>query len=208
MTQINTEAVALFLSKAEATAVQAVEVPDMKAAIKHAIDICEKKEFCKLLLSGDPNAKALPPDQLPRATVKTIAAPGLPKDVLAVVQKMAKEKGFEVITSGMRNHMAGLDVTITIANFGLGDTASCGLSTAEEDVQLATMICESNVVILPKSKMFANTYEAADTLQSMIEQEASYTSLITGPSRTADIERVLALGVHGPLELHVALLEA
>ena len=208
MTQINTEAVALFLSKAEATAVQAVEVPDMMGAIKHVIDVCEKKEFCKLLLSGDPKAKALPPDDLPRATTKTIAAPGLPEKILKPLQKMAKEKGFEVITSGMRNHMAGLDVTVTIADLGLGDTASCCLTTSDEDVQLATMICESHVVILPKSKMYPNTHEAADTLQGMIEQEAAYTSIITGPSRTADIERVLALGVHGPLELHVALLEA
>ena len=41
----------------------------------------------------------------------------------------------------------------------------------------------------------------------MNEAPATYTTLISGPSRTADIERVAAVGVHGALELHIILLE-
>jgi L-lactate dehydrogenase complex protein LldG len=33
----------------------------------------------------------------------------------------------------------------------------------------------------------------------------SYFSWVTGPSRTADIERVLTIGVHGPRELHILI---
>jgi len=202
------KAVALYLSKAAATAVQAVEVPSMQAALEHAISVCEQKEFCKLLLSETSGGKSLDPDELPRATVKTIAAPGLPDDIFAKLKKMAEKKGFEIITEGLRSRMAGIDVTVSIAEFGLGDTATCCMTTNDENVHLAAMICESHVIILSKSKMYMNTDEAADELQALTETDAAYTAFITGPSRTADIERVLALGVHGPLEMHVALLEA
>ena len=70
------------------------------------------------------------------------------------------------------------------------------------------MIAEISIMLVKKSTLL-NRLEDANTLMVdlLTRGGASYTAMITGPSRTADIERVGALGVHGPLELHIVLLE-
>ena len=64
------------------------------------------------------------------------------------------------------------------------------------------------VIVLRAADIVPNL---ADTAAFLRERQSdgriSYTSFITGPSRTADIERVSAIGVHGPLDLHIILLE-
>ena len=79
---------------------------------------------------------------------------------------------------------------------------------SNEDVRLTGMISEVSVLMLRKSTIYPDLPSIAQLLRErMNEGTATYTTLVTGPSRTADIERVAAVGVHGPLELHIILLE-
>jgi len=69
------------------------------------------------------------------------------------------------------------------------------------------MLCETHVAILKESKIRETALSMAEELKELVKESSSYTAFITGASRTADIERVLALGVHGPLELIILLVE-
>ena len=202
MAKAASPAVEVFKKHSAVISSKIVEVKDMAEAMAYALDVCEKKDFCEVLPTGDGESA---PDG--RATVKTIAAPGLDEAHFAELEKHGKAKGFTVIRKGMRDYLSGIDVGFSVVEKGIAETGSCIMAAESEDERLASMVCEVHVIALPKSGIVQNLYDAEEYLNKVMVGGRMYTSFISGPSRTADIERVLTLGVHGPLELHVALLE-
>ncbi len=201
-------AVELFKRKAEPVSIRVTEVKDLKEAMAYALDICEKKDACRLLLTGcEQSLSDSGQAHCERPQAKVVAAPALGKKEYAALAKLGEEKGFTVIREGMRNHLAGIDVGFSIADMAIAETATSVLECRGEDARLAGMVCEIHVIALPKSRIVNTSYEAEDYLRKLMSDGPMYTAFISGPSRTADIERVLTIGVHGPLELHVALME-
>ena len=91
---------------------------------------------------------------------------------------------------------------------GIAETGTCVVETDDEQTRLNTMLPETSIIILEASRIVRSLPDLADYLRERQKDgKISYTSLITGPSRTADIERVGAIGVHGPLSVHVILVE-
>jgi L-lactate dehydrogenase complex protein LldG len=112
-----------------------------------------------------------------------------------------------VIRDGLRGHLAGIDIGFTVADYGIGETGTLVFDSSSEESRIATMISEIHVAVIPKSRIRATGEDLYAELRAYMGQKPNYLAFVTGPSRTADIERVLALGVHGPLELHILILE-
>ena len=97
--------------------------------------------------------------------------------------------------------LASADIGITGADFAIADTGTLVLLSGSEQPRLTSLLPPVHIAILEKENIVANihalfaklgkSYENYDKLCSCI-------SFITGPSRTADIELNLTLGVHGP----------
>jgi L-lactate dehydrogenase complex protein LldG len=67
---------------------------------------------------------------------------------------------------------------------------------------------EIHLVVAYPSQLVADIKQALQNIKSKYQNEyPSMVSLITGPSRTADIEKTLVMGAHGPKELYVFLIE-
>ncbi len=196
---------------AKATAVSAVvhTIKGIREAWEYTVNTCVHKEACQMLMSGCDLPVSDAAQQLcePEPGEKVIAAPALEDTNLQALRTMAEKQGITLITSDLRRYLGGLDIGLAVADLGLAETGTLVLDSSSEDLRLATMLCEVNVLILPLSRMRPGSYQAEPELLEMMKKGHNYLSFITGPSRTADIERVLALGVHGPLELHILLWE-
>ena len=188
---------------AKATAVNAVvqELPNMAAVLQYVVDVCENKAPCELMADEDVEKGPNGPNGVPTRVQRIVAAPVLNDEDFATLEAACKEKGFLCIREGLRNHLAGIDVS---------SSATCLVNTDNENARLAGMISEIHVLLLAKSKLVRTLPEIAGRMRELLmanPKGGNYTTLISGPSRTADIERVAAVGVHGPLELHIILLE-
>lgn len=185
------------------------ELPNMKAALQYVVNVCEQKQPCEMLADEPGTEKGpLGPNKVPTRLERIIAAPALGDEDFDSLQALCKEKSIRLVRDGLRNYLAGIDVGVSPAQCGVAASGTCLVDCDSEDDRLAGMISEINVLLLHKQDIYPDLPSITDLLRKrMNEQSGTFTTLITGPSRTADIERVSAIGVHGPLELHLILLE-
>lgn len=207
-TATKSEIIDRFTTKAETVSATVKHVASMDEAIEYATDICVNKDACDLLVSGCRSPLSIPATELCETKgEKIVAAPALDQKTFEALQKKGEANGFAVVPGDYRKRWAGMDVGFTIADGAIAETGSVCLESSREDVRLATMISEIHVAVVPISKLVETYEDFAPTMLEAMQNPPNYYAFITGASRTADIERVLAIGVHGPLELHILLLE-
>jgi len=100
---------------------------------------------------------------------------------------------------------AALRVGVTKAVCGLADTGSILIADGEGDPLQASLLPEIHIAVLCISDILPSL---ADAMRLPILRQSRAAVVITGPSRTADIEMSLTIGVHGPGEVHVFLVHS
>jgi len=120
--------------------------------------------------------------------------------------RIAEELAAGLSTRELAERLAGR-VGVVAAEAGVVETGSVLPSDDTLPARLTGMLSESVVVLLPSSRLLRSLDDLADLLSQLAAQGRHFLSLVTGPSRTSDIERVLTIGVQGPRRLHVVILQ-
>ena len=115
------------------------------------------------------------------------------------------ELGRENITNANNS-----DAAIGFGDFLLAESGTITVATYPEQGRMFHFLPTHYLAIVPKSKILPRSRQAMDYYQSAIQDGTLQTSninFITGPSNSGDIEMVLIVGVHGPLDMEYVVVE-
>ncbi|MDR2339606.1 MAG: lactate utilization protein [Deltaproteobacteria bacterium] len=122
---------------------------------------------------------------------------GLPGALPEKYRALGAERGIRVIRDGLRAVRGWIGTAFSLASLAIAETATLVLSGEGEDARLSGMISLTHVIAVREEKILMALGDALPEVQAMMGRPG-HVSFVSGPSRTADIERVLALGAHGP----------
>lgn len=118
----------------------------------------------------------------------------------------------EFARQNIRQAFSQAEIGLSGANFAVAETGSLLIISNEGNARLATSLPPVHIALLTLEK-FVQTLEEAMTLTKALifassgNRMTAYVSLITGPSRTTDIEKQTIIGAHGPREVHIIILD-
>jgi len=109
----------------------------------------------------------------------------------------------EVISSASKETLFDCELGLTSAQWGIAETGTLVLESDAERHRLTSLVPPIHVCLL-KAEQIRQTL--GEILELTDPRQNRTITFITGASRTSDIELTLAIGVHGPRELHVLVL--
>ncbi len=173
------------LMEAVRTEVHVIENQDWTTVLK---DILKKRDLRTLLYApGTPVG-----DRLPKAWMQE--SDELPELVT-----------YDGDIEDFKEHLFGIDAAVTSTVGGIAETGVVILWPDEKEPRLMSLVPPVHIAVLQADKIYSTFSEALQT-EEWAQNMPTNVLLISGPSKTADIELTLAFGVHGPKELIVLIL--
>ena len=158
-------------------------------------------------------ARVPAPEAVPAAVADYLAAQNLPPAlVMAPHPALRALPWAEHPLLRLREGRAQADDGVSLQHgfAGIAETGTLMLPGGPDRPTTLNLLCETEIVALWASRIVGAYEEAWDMLRAEQVRDGLLprnVMLVTGPSRSADIESVLELGAHGPRRLHVVLVD-
>jgi len=113
---------------------------------------------------------------------------------------------YDVEVEEIKERVFNVAAGITSTLGGIADTGALILWSSEEEPRLMSLVPPIHIAILQADKIYNSLLEVMQK-ENWSANMPTNAFLISGPSKTADIELILAFGVHGPKELIVLVID-
>jgi len=144
---------------------------------------------------------------------KRVVVGGLPPAIQTLVETACQEGNIQFLKANSPakspiHAIAGAEVGVTCASFAVASTGTVAHVTTQEVDRLTTALCWAHVCILRANDIVPTLEDVPGLLRGIFarHQQDCTVTFATGPSRSADIEFTLQLGVHGPQQTHTLIL--
>ncbi len=113
----------------------------------------------------------------------------------------------EVLTGADAATLFECDLGVTGVQWGVAETGTLVLESERERHRLTSLVPPVHVALVEAQQIRHTLGEVMEAMRAQgVGALSRAITFITGPSRTSDIELTLAIGVHGPAELHVIII--
>ena len=119
---------------------------------------------------------------------------------------LLRDQGIQMREAGSPASVADASAGLSGAELAIAETGSIMLAENALEARVVGMLTLTHFVLVRAETLYPMLEDAGQTLQQLTKpgkEQRHYISLVTGPSRTADIERTLTIGVQGPKALCV-----
>jgi L-lactate dehydrogenase complex protein LldG len=113
---------------------------------------------------------------------------------------------YEEEVEHFKEELFNVDAAITSAAGAIAETGAIILWPSDKEPRLMSIVPPVHIAVLKADRIFNNLSEAMQK-EDWPGRMPTNVVLVSGPSKTADIEMTLAFGVHGPRELVVLIIE-
>ena len=177
-----------FCTELSAAGGKAHVVADADAAAARVLELVQARSARRILLGRGPVLDAL---QLPQRL---------------------RERGLDVavvdeLTAGTTTDaFFQADLGISGVAYAIAETGTLVMASRPHDPRSLSLLPPVHVAVLDHSQLLPDLFDLFAELEADKPELPSCVTLITGPSKTGDIELKLVTGVHGPGELHAVVI--